>query len=150
MRLSTFEAIAAPGLSVRLAASTAAHRSALLRVALHSGVAIAAASVALSVHPAGVADADLARLLRIMATLKIGMLAAAVVALDWRLRRPVPARLAAAYLSFAWIAAGAVTAMWMLASIGTSALLLHAAGAALMVLAFTDRDFIPAPATARR
>ena len=123
---------------------TASRTRTLVRAALLTGVVLAVASVALYAHPAALRDAELARLLRLMATLKAAMLGGAIAVLDWRLRRPAPAPLAAAYVGLSWVAAGAVTAMWRLAAIGTSAIVMHVAGAALAVLAFADRDFIPA------
>ncbi|MEP7065062.1 MAG: hypothetical protein ABI889_03415 [Gemmatimonadota bacterium] len=124
----------------------AAPRSATLRVALIAGSAIAATAVVLVAHPSAPVDADLARLLRLMATLKIAMLAGALAVLEWRMRRPLRTSLALGYVALSWIAAGAVTSLWMLASIGASAVVLHVAGAVLVILACADRDFIPAPA----
>jgi hypothetical protein len=112
-------------------------------VAAAVGVAAAARGV-----PAAVADADLAGLLRAMAAIKAVLVAAGVGVLAWRLRRPAPTALRAAYLAGAWVAAGAVAAMWCLVALGAVAVVLHAVAAALFVLAWRDRDFIPAPARA--
>ncbi len=146
MSTSAFHTVAASVNEAASQARAASRARALVRAALLFGAALAVTMVALYAHPALSSDAELARLLRLMASLKAAMVVGAIAVLDWRLRRPASAPLTAAYLSLAWIATGAVTAMWMLAAIGTSAIVMHVAGAALAVLAFTDRDFIPANA----
>jgi hypothetical protein len=150
MSTSAYHAVTTATQASATSAAARTRTRTIVRVALIAGVVAAAASVALSAHPAVPRDAELARLLRLMASLKAAMLAGAIAVLDWRLRRPAPAALAAAYVALAWVAAGAVTAMWMLAAIGTSAIVMHVAGAALAILAFTDRDFIPAISRSER
>lgn len=95
------------------------------------------------------ADPDLARLMQAMALLKGGIVALAVAALAWRLRRPTPSAFVVGYLALVWVMGAMVALMWRLEALGTVAVLLHAAGAALVVLAWRDREFIPRPADAR-
>lgn len=124
-------------------------RPRLLTTALVLGsVAAAAGAIAIGGETgarAALADPDLARLLRAMAVIKGAMFAAALGALGWRFRRPVAPAFGAAYLALAWTAAGSIGAMWQLAAPGTVAVVLHAAGAALLVAAWRDPDFLPRP-----
>jgi hypothetical protein len=108
------------------------------------------AAPALGAAPAAL-DAELARLLRAMAVIKGVLAALGVGALAWRVRRPVSPLLGAAYVAGAWVAAGATAAMWSLVALGAVAVVLHGAGALLLLLAWRDADFIPAaPAPGRR
>lgn len=130
----------------RAAARAATGRGGWLLPALLVGGCLVAALAA--------ADAELARLLRAMAAIKGVMLVAGVGALAWRLGRPTPAALAAAYLAGAypggaWVASGAVAAMWSLVSLGAVAVALHGT-AAVALLAWRDAGFVPAPGGARR
>jgi hypothetical protein len=89
------------------------------------------------------ADPDLTRLMQAMALLKGGIVAMAVAALGWRLQRPTPAAFTAGYLTLVWLMSAMVALMWRMEALGTVAVLLHAAGAALVVLAWRDREFMP-------
>lgn len=114
------------------------------RALLHVGaVAAAGASLWLGPRRGVIPDADLAWLLRMMAVLKGALLLIGLAILDWRLRRPAPAAYRAGYLGLAWLAAASVATLWRLSALGTTTLVLHAAGAALIVLACLDREFIP-------
>jgi hypothetical protein len=90
-----------------------------------------------------VVDADLARLLRAMALIKAGLVVAGAGVLAWRLRRPVPPLTGMAYVAGAWVASGAVAAMWSLTAIAAVAAVLHGVAAALLVLAWRDQEFVP-------
>jgi hypothetical protein len=110
---------------------------------------VAAAALAGAVGAEGgarvaAADPELARLLRAMAAVKAVILVLAVGALGWRMSRPVDAPFLAAYLVLPWIGAAGLGAMWQLAAPGLTSLVLHGAGALLLLIAARDRDFLPA------
>jgi hypothetical protein len=94
------------------------------------------------------ADADLAWLLRGMAGIKALIVAAAMAAIVWRLRRPAPAALAAACVGAACAMALATALIWQLSHIVAASLLFHAAEITLLVLAW--RDGLAAPWRGRR
>lgn len=122
-------------------ASAAARRTAWLAAAV-----AAAAALALVVgdpQPLLQADPDLAWLLRGMAAIKGLLVAAAVVAIAWRLRRPAPPALAAAYVAGVAGLAAATASIWQLSHIVPAALLFHAAEIALLVLAWRDGAVLP-------
>ena len=102
-------------------------------------VAGAAIGLTVGVH-AGVetGDADLVRLLRAMAMLKLLFVAAASAAILWRLQRPIGAAGLGAYA----VACAAMTAgpglIWFLAHVGLAAILLHGGVAAALVLLWRD------------
>lgn len=124
----------------------------LLPALLVAGCAAAAAAVGVAAAARGdatAADAELARLLRAMAAIKGVMLVAGVGALAWRLARPTPPGLAAAYLVGGWVAAGAVAAMWSLLALGAVAVVLHGTAAVVALLAWRDAEFFPAPGGVR-
>ncbi|HEY0777424.1 MAG TPA: hypothetical protein VGD56_05600, partial [Gemmatirosa sp.] len=89
-------------------------------------------------------DPDLARLLRAMAAIKGGLVTLGAAAVGWRLRRPTPPAFAAGYVALVWVAGAATGAIWQLAGVGRAAVALHVAGALLVVLAWRDREFVPA------
>lgn len=136
--------LAAP--RVELAGSASARLTVLLAGSAVALLATATFTPAAVVAPA---DAELVRLLRMMATIKGLLLALALGALGWRARRPVAPAFALGYAAAVWSAAAALGAMWRFAAPGTTAVVLHGAALALLVLASRDRDFFPAP-TARR
>jgi hypothetical protein len=110
--------------------------------------ALLAALALIPAAPIAPADAELVRLLRTMAIVKGMLLALALGTLAWRFRRPVAPPLALGYVGASWAAMAALGAMWRMAAPGTTTVVLHAAGLALLVLASRDRDFFPARPTA--
>jgi hypothetical protein len=129
-----------------LAGSANARLAVLLAGSAVALLATAAWTPATAVAPA---DAELVRLLRMMAAIKGLLLVLALGALGWRARRPVAPAFALGYAAAAWSAAAALGAMWRCAAPGTTAVVLHGAALALFVLASRDRDFFPAPAARR-
>jgi hypothetical protein len=122
-------------------------RPAPWRVVLVVGTFLAAAAVLAFVPeaPAARADADLARLMRAMAVVKALLVALAAGGVWWRLARPVSVWPLGAYLALPLVAAAATAAMWRLVVPGTVAIVLHAAGLALLVVAWRDPGLLPAP-----
>jgi hypothetical protein len=90
-----------------------------------------------------VVDAELARLLRAMALIKAGLVVVGAGVLAWRLQRPVPPLTGVAYVVGAWVASGAVAAMWSFTALAAVAAVLHGVAAALLVLAWRDPEFVP-------
>jgi hypothetical protein len=121
-------------------------RGASWRAALVGVTLLAAAGVLALVPdaPAVRTDADLARLMRAMAVVKALLVAIAAAGVWWRLDRPAVAWRLGAYLALPALAAAATAAMWRMVVPGTIAVLLHAAGLALVVVAWRDPDLFPA------
>ena len=123
----------------------------LIGAAVAGGVfATGAAEAAQAVADAG---ADLVRLLRVMAALKVGLAVGATAAVLWRFRAPVTPAWFAAYA----IACGAMGAgpalIWSMAHVGMGALLLHGGLAAAVLLLWRDpgvADRLSAMIAARR
>jgi hypothetical protein len=115
-----------------------------VRLALVAVVALGAVvGFAVTGEPAvsqAVADAgaELTRLLRAMALIKVVLAAGAVWLIDWRLRFPVQPRLAAGYMAGAAVMAVGPGLIWGMAHVALGALLLHGAGALLLVLFWRD------------
>jgi hypothetical protein len=84
------------------------------------------------------AGADLTRLLRAMAVIKMVLAAGVVWLIDWRLRFPANPRLAAGYIAGAAVMAAGPGLIWDMAHVALGALLLHGAGALLLVLFWRD------------
>ncbi len=120
--------------------ATAMHAPWVLRALLLAGCAISVALVAGFTQPAAVqaADADLMRLLRGMALIKAGLVAAALGVLWWRAGHPVDARIASGYAAGLWWMAGASVAIWQLSHIVIAAGFFHAGMAALLWAAWRD------------
>ena len=93
------------------------------------------ASAAAAIADAG---AELTRLLRAMAGLKVLLAAGVVWLIDWRLRYPISPRLAAGYVIGAAVMATGPGLIWNMAHVALGAVLLHGAGAALLVLFCRD------------
>lgn len=91
------------------------------------------------------ADAGLATLLRGMAMLKAVFVAGAAALLSWRFRRPLSTPLAVGYLLSLWTLTTASALIWRSSSLAAAALLFHAAGLALLVLAARDERILPEP-----
>lgn len=85
------------------------------------------------------ADPELARLLRGMALIKAGLVAAALGLLMWRSKYALAPRLAVAYGVGAWLMAGATLLVWQLTCIPLAALAFHAGEFLLLFVAWRDR-----------
>lgn len=131
--------VAAPRFRAGRFAPRASSRALLLAV-----VATAVAnSFAVSAWDAGagtprVADAELAHLLRMMASLKLAFVAGACWLVGWRLRQPIGPRATAAYLAALGLMAAGPGLIWNLSHVVLGAVLLHAGFALLIVLACKD------------
>ena len=100
-----------------------------------SAFATGAADAAQAVAEAG---ADLARLLRVMAALKVGLAVGATAVVLWRLGSAVTLPWFAAY-AVACAAMGAGPALiWSMVHVGTGALLLHGGLTAVVLLLWRD------------
>jgi hypothetical protein len=139
--------VAAPPPPSAAPSAAARWRAAPWRAALLAGTVLAATAVLALVPdaPAARTDADLVRLMRAMALVKALLVAMAVGGVWWRLARPVAAWPMVAYLALPLVTAGATAAMWRLVVPGTVAVVLHAAGLALLVAAWRDPGLLPAP-----
>lgn len=126
-------------LPARVALSPAVTRSLLaliIAAALAGGFVVTPAEVAR--HAVGGAGADLARLLRAMAAIKLLMAAAVAAAILWRLGTTItPARFTAYALASAAMAAGPGL-IWDMAYIRTGAVLLHGGLLASAVVLWRD------------
>jgi len=133
--------------------SQAVHKAALarierrplsLRLALLAAVMVGAAmGFAVTSAPAASqavsdAGAELTRLLRAMALIKVVLAAGVVWLIAWRLRFPVNPLLAAGYIAGAAVMAIGPGLIWDMAHVALGALLLHGAGALLLVLFWRD------------
>lgn len=108
--------------------------AAVLLVSVIAGLGLVPAA------PAG--DPDLTRLIRAMAAIKAVLVAAAALAVIWRMRyRSAPAVFAAYAASLAAMGSG-LGMMWTLSWPVASTVLLHGGFVALMVLAFRDRALL--------
>ncbi|MDJ0852003.1 MAG: hypothetical protein QNK04_26830 [Myxococcota bacterium] len=85
-----------------------------------------------------VADPELTRLLRGMAFLKTGIVAAAAAAVLWRLGFPISPGRAALYAAGVAMMAGASVWIWLPSSIAAAALGFHAGIATVLVAAGVD------------
>ena len=86
-------------------------------------------------------DADLVRVLRFMAVIKLAFAAIALSAAWWRLARPIGGWRTAAYIGGPPLAAGGAMLLLALHDLGTAALTLHGGLLAVLAAALTDRDF---------
>ncbi|MEM8609849.1 MAG: hypothetical protein AAGF92_22320 [Myxococcota bacterium] len=84
------------------------------------------------------ADPELARLLRGMALIKVGLVVAALAALLWRFGRPLSNGLTGAYLAGAWAAAGACMLIWQLEFLRTAVVTFHLGELTLLLAAWRD------------
>jgi hypothetical protein len=84
------------------------------------------------------AGAELTRLLRAMAAIKAVLAAGVVWLADWRLRYPIRPWLAAGYLAGVGVMATGPGLIWGMAHVALGALLLHGAGAFLLLLFWRD------------
>ena len=132
------EAIHNPEL-VQAAARRPSMRVVLAAAVLAGGViGFAATQEATAADAVANAGAELTRLLRAMAALKVLLAAGVVWLIDWRLRYPINPRLAAAYVIGAAVMATGPGLIWDMAHVALGALLLHGAGAMLLVLFCRD------------
>lgn len=90
------------------------------------------------------ADPELARLLRGMAVLKLGIAAAAMALLGWRLGQPMRPLVAGGGLISAALLVSGPVLIWRIAPLATGALLFHAGVAMLCWAAWRDRAAIGA------
>ena len=128
--------------------TTAAHRSPAYppskrlmlagAVLLGAAVGFAMAQAPATAQAAADAGAELTRLLRAMAVLKMALIAGAVWLVDWRLRFPLALRLAAGYVTTAGIMAAGPGLIWGMDHVVLGAVLLHGAAAVLLVLFLRD------------
>jgi hypothetical protein len=84
------------------------------------------------------AGAELTRLLRAMAVIKVVLAAGVVWLVDWRLRFPIHPGLAAGYVAGVAVMAAGPALIWDMAHVALGAILLHGAGAVLLVLFWRD------------
>ncbi len=118
------------------------------RAALVASVMLAAAAAwfaGAAMAPAGAAaiDPDLARLLRLMALLKLAMAAGATVLVYWRLGHPASRMLASLSIAATAAMAAAAPLIWHLGTILPGAALFHAGLLGLLGLASTDGTPLP-------
>lgn len=112
---------------------------AVVAAAAVAGFAVAGGDAAASALQA--ADVELTRLLRMMALLKLAIVAGAAWLVDWRLRQPpIGAPIAVAYLASLGLMAVGPGLIWHLTHLVLGAVLLHAGIALLIVLACKDED----------
>jgi hypothetical protein len=115
-----------------------------LRLALVAAVTLgavagfAATSAPAAFQAVGDAGAELTRLLRAMAVIKVVLAAGVVWLIDWRLRFPINPRLAAGYIAGAAVMATGPGLIWDMAHVALGAMLLHGAGAVLLLLFWRD------------
>ena len=129
--------------ALRLAALPSARRPpirAVLAAALLLGVAAGwlATPEPVAQHAAAQAGAELTRLLRMMALLKLALAIGAVWLTDWRLRYPARPALAACYVAAVASMACAPGLIWSMAHVIAGAALLHGGLAALLLLLWRD------------
>ena len=117
------------------ALSSAPKRAVLAAVVVGTAVAGFAAG---GWDAGGTADVELAHLLRMMAALKLLMVAGGAWFVDWRLRSPASAGRAAAYLGSLGLMAMGPGLIWNLSHVALGAGLLHGGTALLVVLAYRD------------
>ncbi len=133
-------AVSSPDLVFAPSGPRALGSTALLRVALVLGCAVAVALAAWVGEPAHALEPDesLARLLRGMALIKACLVLGAIGVLVWRFGRPVPAGVAGAYLAGAWLVAGASMLIWQLSFIPLAAVVFHVGELMLLFVAWRD------------
>lgn len=95
-------------------------------------------------------DPELGRLLRGMALIKAALVAVAMAAIVWRLRRPASTPVAVAYVAGAWTMSFATALIWQLTAIPGAALLFHVGEIGLLLLAWRDGLWVRAPGPRRR
>ena len=105
-------------------------------------VVAGAALLSVNTAPKPVIDADLARVLRFMAGLKLVFASLALVGSWWRLSRPAEGWRVLAYIAGPPLAFGGSIWMLSLVHLGVAALTLHAGLFAVLVAALTDERFI--------
>lgn len=127
-------AVAAP---TRPLAGSGARR--ILLVA--TGVTATAAVARVAAAAPSTVEADLGRVLRFMAGLKLAFAAAAFAAAWWRLGRPAAPWRMLAYGGGPALAASGAILMLALTDLGFAALTLHAGLLAVLAAALTDGDF---------
>lgn len=88
-------------------------------------------------------EADLARILRFMAALKLALAACALAASWWRLARPAAGWRGTAYVVGPPLSVGGALVMLSLAHPGLAALGVHAGLLAVLAASLTDKDFFP-------
>ncbi|WP_144766670.1 hypothetical protein [Methylobacterium dankookense] len=135
----------AEAISTGLVRSSPARRLAGLgpRSALASATAlavVAAATWGFGTPQMGL-DADLARVLRFMAAIKLALAAIALTASWWRLGRPCDGWRTMAYISGPPLAVGGSMLLLALHSFGVAAVTLHGGLLAVLVASLTDRNF---------
>lgn len=124
---------------VPVPSSAFARRLALL--AGMGGAVLLASWLSRAVEPT--ADAELTRLLQGMAFIKFGLVLMAMAGIGWRLGLPTSNRLAAVYLSCAWVATVATTLLWRLAFIPAASVAFHAAELTFLFVAWKDLSSTP-------
>ena len=127
-----------------LAAARSSYRQPPIRAVLAAALLLAAAAgwfatpEATAQHAIAQAGAELTRLLRMMALVKLALAAGAVWLVDWRLRYPVRPLLAAGYVAGVAAMASAPGLIWSMAHVVAGAALLHGGLALLLVLLWRD------------
>ena len=123
----------------RFATGTRPSSAGRLRLLLIAGCTIAAGSMyALVQSGASTIDAELVLLLYGMAAIKTLMVAAAFALVAWRFGRPITPRCAVGYLVGMVLVSAATATIWQLAWIAPAALVFHAGGFLLLVVAWRD------------
>ena len=117
---------------------TVSYRTVLLAVVAAAAVAGFALADGASAAATQAADGEMIRLLRMMAVLKIAFVAGAAWLVDWRLRQPVGAPAAAAYLAGLGLMAVGPGLIWNLQHLILGAVLLHTGVVLLIMLAWKD------------
>jgi hypothetical protein len=123
------------------AAILAGSRARTLLLVATGVVASAAVARGYTAGPASV-EADLGRVLRFMAAMKLAFATAAFAASWWRLGRPAAPWRTLAYVGGPALAASGAILMLSLADLGFAAVTLHAGLLAVLAAALTDGDFI--------
>ncbi len=88
------------------------------------------------------AGADLARLLKAMAVIKLAFVLPAALAVIWRLSLPVSVGRLVAYAAATAAMTISIGLIWHLAHVGLGALLMHAGLISTLILLFTDKDVV--------
>ena len=113
------------------------------RALLVAGTCLASAAALVPDHGAtgSVIDADLARILRFMAAIKLVLAAAAFVAAWWRLARPVQSWRRLAYIGGPPLAVGGSLTLLCLHHPGLAAIAMHIGFLVMLAAALTDNLF---------
>ena len=127
--------------SVRLAPAKIQSLRPLLALAILAGGAAGyfATTDAASAQAVADAGAELTRLLRAMALLKLLLVVGAAWLVDWRLRFPAHPALAGAYLASLAAMASGPGLVWGMAQVVPGAVLLHGGLAVMLVLFWRDK-----------